>query len=117
MGKAWEKVGSEVRKRLAGGWGESCKRTDKVLNPSWEKFRSFLGQGCQKGGRELAESWDLGEARGARRRLGKGCEKLGGESCQNSRRNLAENWEKAGRKLGEGAEAAREKVGACWQKL
>ena len=40
--------------------------------------------------------------------MGKGCEKLGGESCQNSRRNLAENWEKAGRKLGEGAEAARE---------
>ena len=102
---------------MAEGWGQSCKRTDKVLNPSWEKFRSFLGQGCQKGGRELAESWDLGEARGARRRLGKGCEKLGGESCQNSRRNLAENWEKAGRKLGEGAEAAREKVGACWQKL
>ena len=49
--------------------------------------------------------------------MGKGREKLVGESCQNSRRNLAESWEKAGRKLGEGAEAAREKVGACWQKL
>ena len=104
---------------MAEGWGESCKRTDKVLNPSWEKFRSFLGQGCQKGGRELAERGDLGEAGGggSRRRLRLGREKLGGKSCQNSRRNLAENWEKAGRKLGEGAEAAREKVGACWQKL
>ena len=71
----------------------------------------------------MGESWEkagicekLGEG-GARRRSGKGCEKLGGESCQNSRRNLTEDWERAGRKLGEGAEAAREKVGACWQNL
>ena len=70
-----------------------------------------MGESWQKAG-----IWEkLGG--GARRRLGKGHEKLGGKSCQNSRRNLAENWEKAGRKLGEGAEAAREKVGACWQKL
>ena len=104
---------------MAAGWGESCKRTDKVLNPSWEKFRSFLGQGCQKGGRELGESWDLGEAWG---RLlgedrGRAARKLGSESWQNYRRNLAEDWERAGRKLREGAEAASRRVGACWQKL
>ena len=80
---------------------------EKVRNPGREKFRSFLGQRCQNDGRELGESWDLGEAWG----------RLLGEDRGRAVRNLAEDWERVGRKLGEGAEAARRRVGACWQKL